>query len=565
MMEMETFAGLPYSRPDFNEIKREFKELTRQLEEAESFEAFVKAFEAIEAARCALETQYSTAYIRNTMNTADPYYEDEINYFDKNLPALMGVEKKLTETLLGSVWRPQFEQTYGSILFDTAEADERIQSKKIIVDLANENTLKTKYNKIAASCVTEFAGEKCNFYGLLRHMQSPDRAVRRAAFEAWAGLYEGASAELDNVFDELVAQRVRIAKKLELPSYTEYGYLSMHRLDYGPADVEAFRNQIVENVVPVCRKIFENQAARLGVDKLRFYDESLIFPEGNPVPSGTAGYMLGCAKDMYEHLSGETGEFFNFMLEHRLFDLETRPGKHLGGYCTALPSYKAPFIFSNFNGTSADVDVLTHECGHAFQYYLASRELPFQSICSSTSEVNEIHSMTMELFTYPWMNRFFGEDAARYRYAHLCEALTTIPYLVCVDEFQHVVYARPELGAQGRRRVWRELEQKYMPWRDYDGNAFLEGGGFWMQKQHIFLYPFYYIDYALAQICAFELCGRMKKDFDAAWRDYLSLCRLGGSQGYRQLLASANLVCPFENGAVLKAITPIVREIASYE
>ena len=264
---------------------------------------------------------------------------------------------------------------------------------------------------------------------------------------------------------------------------------------------------------------------------------------------------------MYREMSPETGEFFDFMTEYGLYDLLTRPGKHMGGYMTRLPKYKAPFIFSNFNGTSADVDVLTHEAGHAFQGYLAMRSIPVASLCGSTSEINEIHSMSMEHFAYPWMEYFFGEKTEKYITAHLTDALCTIPYLVSVDEFQHEVYDHPDSTPEDWRRYWREIEKKYMPWRDYDGNEFLESGGFWMQKQHIFLYPFYYIEYALAQICAFQYYGRMKEDRKAAWKDYLRLCRAGGTKGYFELLETGNLLNPFVEGTVEKATGHVIAEI----
>ena len=237
------------------------------------------------------------------------------------------------------------------------------------------------------------------------------------------------------------------------------------------------------------------------------------------------------------------------MAEHELFDFVTKPNKHLGGYMTSFPDYKAPFIFSNFNGTSDDVDVLTHEAGHAFQYFYASRRLPLGSLVGSTSEINEIHSMTMELLTYPYMESFFGENADKYRYAHFCNALRVIPYLVSVDEFQHRVFENPESGPMDWRRFWKEIEQKYMPWRKYEGSAFLEEGGFWMQKQHIFLYPFYYIDYALAQMGAFALYRRQVENGDA-WERYLALCGLGGMYGYFETLTRAGIPIPLSDDVV---------------
>ena len=307
---------------------------------------------------------------------------------------------------------------------------------------------------------------------------------------AWGDLYESISGQLDQVYDDLVALRVNTAKKLGFDSYIDFAYLQRGRYDYKPEDVARFRKQVKEVIVPVCQKLRQQQAERLGVDALHYYDESLVYAEGNAVPQGTREELVAKAQQMYRELSPETGEFFDFMVEHEMFDLETKTGKRPGGYCTFLPAYKSPFIFSNFNGTSADVDVLTHEAGHAFESYTASRKLRMLDMVSSTSEINEIHSMSMEHFTYPWMELFFGDKADDYRYAHLMDALMVIPYMVSVDEFQHRVFEKPDMTAADRRAVWHQLEETYMPWRNYDGHSFLEQGGFWMQKQHIFLYPF---------------------------------------------------------------------------
>jgi M3 family oligoendopeptidase len=309
-------------------------------------------------------------------------------------------------------------------------------------------------------------------------------------------------------------------------------------------------------------KLRAEQAKRLGVDKLKYYDETCVFPDGNADPVGGESVLVPIAQQMYRELSPETGEFFDFLTQYGLYDLETRPGKHIGGYCTYLADYKAPFIFSNFNGTAADVNVLTHEAGHAFAGYTAMRSQPLMDYMSSTSEVNEIHSMTMEHFAYPYLKDFFGEaNVEKSKFAHLSGALSTIPYLVSVDEFQHRVYEKPSMSAKERRAVWHEIERTYLPWRDYDGEPFLEEGGFWMQKQHIFLYPFYYVDYALAQVCAFALYGRMKQDRKAAWASYLALCRAGGSKGYFELLALAGLDVPFAEGSVEKAVRHVIDEL----
>ncbi len=558
---MQKFSELPYQRPDIAAAVEQYKAYKDALCGAQTYAQAQEAFQKVEALETELATAESLASIRNTMDTTDPYYDGEVAYFNENLPNLIPVAKAFTEAIVQGPFRADFEREYGAHFIALLENSLQVQDERIIGDLVRESSLCVAYSKAAAACQTEFRGETCNFYGLLKHMESTDRAERREAFEKWAALYAGAAEELDHIYDELVAVRAGMAKKLGFKSYTDLAYRNRQRLDYTPAHVEKFREQVRTVITPAVNRMFEAQAKRLGLEKLRYYDESLVFPDGNASPSGSKDEMLRAAAEMYGALSPETREFFNFMTRYELFDLETRPGKHLGGYCTSLPAYKAPFIFSNFNGTSADVDVLTHEAGHAFQCYLGERLIPISALQNSTSEINEIHSMAMEFFTHPWMEKFFGVHANEYRYAHLCGALSVIPYMACVDEFQHRVYAQPGMTAEERRVLWRKLERTYMPWRDYDGNAFLEGGGFWMQKQHIFLYPFYYIDYALAQICAFSLYDEMKRDRESAWARYLSLCKAGGTKGYFDLLRDAGIPIPFEEGAVEKAVRGVIEEI----
>ena len=542
---MEKFKDLEYKRPDLNALKKDVAAMLRQFKKAQTFEEADEAFLKMQRVMEAVSTQYTIAYVRNTMNMKDEFYDAEIQFFNKEMPKLMMPMKKVNKAVLASRFRPQMEEKYGSHMFKESEIQQQFMKASVILPSIKENQLTTEYSKTAASCSVEFMGETCNFYGLLKHMQVPDRAERKAAFDAWADLYESVSGKLDAQYGQLVKLRCSIAKKLGFNSFIDYVYLARGRYDYDAAKAAEFREAVRQYITPLCDRMYREQAERIGVDKLQWYDEDLIFPDGNAEPIGTPEELTEKARQMYHEMSPETGEFFDFMTEHELFDFVTRENKHLGGYCTFMPDYKAPFIFSNFNGTSADIDVLTHEAGHAFQAYYASRRLPIQSLTGSTSEINEIHSMTMEFFAYPYMERFFGEKADRYRYAHFIDAFRDIPYLVCVDEFQHKVFENPSSGPADWRRFWKETEQKYMPWRSYDGNEFLEGGGFWMQKQHIFLYPFYYIDYALAGLGAFSLYRKQLAGEDA-WGSYIKLCGLGGKYGYFETLEKAGIPVPLD-------------------
>jgi M3 family oligoendopeptidase len=392
-------------------------------------------------------------------------------------------------------------------------------------------------------------------------MEDKDRATRKAAMEEWAKLYEGVAEELNEIYTELLHVRESMAKTLGMKDYLEYIYTAYSRFDYTPEDVEKFRAGVVKSVVPLADKLFRAQAERISCPDLHWFDEKLVYPDGNPMPAHDRDGLVEAANSFYHSLSAETGEFFDFMREHNLFDLETRPNKHLGGYCTVLADYKAPFIFSNFNGTSADVDVLTHEAGHSFAFYEAMKTQPIADLTDANIEICEVHSMSMELFAHPYTELFFGGDAKKYRAGHLADAVCSIPYLVAVDEFQHHCVAKPDMTSAERAEAWKAMERKYMPWRSYDGNEFLEAGNFWMQKQHIFLYPFYYIEYSLAEMGALDFYLRYNENRETAWESYLALCKAGGSVGYFELLKLAGIRNPFVTQNVVDIMSAIEKKL----
>ncbi len=552
---MEKFKDLPYKRPDVRQLKKEFALHLHRLKSAKTFEEAEEAFVGYLRGFDHWNTLYFVALILSDINVKDEFYEGEVSFFNRESTKMMLTLKKGIKAVLSSPFLPRFKEKYGEQLFKSFETQLKLIKPSIILPTIREGNLCAAYSRTAASCSVEFMGEKCNSSMLWRHVSSTDRAERKAGFAAWAAFHESISEKLDRQYDKLVKTRCTIAKRLGFPSYIEYAYLARGRYDYDPEKVAAFRDAVRTYITPLCEKLYREQAARLGLDRLEIYDEDLLFPDGNAKPLGTPAELVEKARQMYEEMSPETGEFFNFMVEHELYDLETRQNKARGGSMKQLPDYKAPFIFSNFNGTSTDVYVLTHEAGHAFQGYYAARRLPLSLQVESTSEIDEIHSMTMELLTFPYMERFFGEKADSYRFARFTEAIKIIPYTVAVDEFQHRVFENPGASAADRHKLWRELEKKYMPWRSYDGSAFMEGGGWWQHQGHIFFGPFYFIEYDLAQLDAFALYRKQVEGGDA-WSSYLKLCGMGGMYGYFETLQRAGLPNPLD--------PETVRELAAF-
>lgn len=556
---MEQFAKLKYTRPDGESLLSYIDSAAKAFQNAESYPAAREIFLSLNQKQEHFHTMEELASIRNSMDTRDAFYQKEMEYFHSVKPGISVEMKKFHKVFLESSFLPDFERELGQLYIQNVKSRIRLAAESNIELQIRESMLVQEYYRTAAAPQAEFHGETLNFYGLLKKMQDPDRKIRKEAMEKWSALYESISGKLDDIFGELVSIRLELAENLGFPGYEEMIFLQNKRYTYTPEDVAAFREQILRHIVPVCKRLVEEQKARLGIETLHYYDEAIMFPEGNAVPMGTKDQMLANAGKMYRELSDAAGRFFDFMLRYDLFDLETKPGKQQGGYCTMLAEYKAPFIFSNFNGTDADVDVLTHEAGHAFQAFEALRNVPLSEQTFASEEVDEIHSMTMEFFTYPWMELFFGEQAEKYRKSHLWSELIFMPYIACVDEFQHLVYREKLTDAAERRKVWSALEKKYLPWRDYDGDPFLEQGAFWMQKLHIFVCPFYYIEYALARIGSLEYYSRMADDFHGAFEDYHRLCLAGGTKGYRELLALGNLSDPFEEGTVEKVVGAVTK------
>ena len=552
------FNNYKYEHLDLEKIKGQFSELIDSFEKSENVEGQIEAFDKIIKLRNHIETMQTLVSIRHSIDTNDEFYDKENEYMDEISPILFGFTNDFYKVLVNSKFKDELIKKYGKLLFDLAENTLKVFSNEIIPDAQEENRLSSKYSKLIASAKIDFDGKELNLSQMVPYTQSKNRNVRIEAAKKVAQFFAENQEEFDNIYDSLVKVRTKMAQKMGYKNYVEFGYKQLSRLEYDAKMVEGYRNQVLENIVPLHTELRKRQEKRLGVEKLRFYDEAIKFNSGNADPHGSPEWILNHGKTMYKELSKETDEFFTFMTENNLLDLLSKKGKMSGGYCTYIPEYKAPFIFANFNGTAHDIDVLTHEAGHAFQVY-QSRGFEVPEYLWPTYEACEIHSMSMEFLTWPWMKLFFENDTEKYKFIHLSEALLFIPYGVTVDEFQHWVYENPEVTPQERREKWLEIEKKYLPTRDYGEVDELKNGIFWFRQGHIFSSPFYYIDYTLAQVCAFQFWIKSREDREKAWQDYLNLCKLGGSKSFFELMKSANLKNPFEEGT-LAAVIPKIKE-----
>ena len=560
------FSEMKYTRPDPDAVKQQLKDLTDKLSAAKSYDDAKAVFLSEQDTLKHVMTANTLCSIRHSIDTRDKFYEGEMKFWNNFQPELQEYMQNWTAAMLKSPFRPDFEREYGNLMFINAEIELKTFSPEIIPELREENDLTQEYEKLLASAQIPFEGKVYTLSQLTPFKTCADDDKRLAAWKAEGQWYKDNQDKFDEYYDRLVHLRDTMGKKLGYEGYTTLGYYRMGRNCYTKADVEKFRAAVIKYLVPVADKVYRAQAERLGKRyPMSFADNALEFRSGNPRPIGTPDEILKQGMKFYSELSPETGEFFRTMLDGELLDVLSTEGKQAGGYCTSIPDYNVPFIFANFNGTQHDVEVVTHEAGHAFEAWTNRNRIPLDYIWPSM-EACEVHSMSMEFFAEPWAEGFFGKDTTKFLYSHLSGALTFIPYGTMVDHFQHEVYERPDMTPAERHAVWKRLLGVYMPWMKLDGEIpfYSEGMG-WQRQHHIYSSPFYYIDYCLAQTVSLEFWAMIRKDTQNAWKHYMAYTVQGGSRTFVDLLKNADLQSPFDENCLKSVCAEAEKALGEFD
>ena len=547
------FADMNEPEPDYGALAKSYKGLESSLDRAKTVDDWLATVDEWDSLRRQIVTWHSLTHLRFQQDTQNGDYREGRERCDELTPRISELDVRIKKRLLASEHREAIEARLGTQAFSLWAADISAFDPVIQDDLVAESRLEAKYTELMASAKLSFRGESMNLSGIVKYTSSADRETRLEAEQVRWRWFEAHADEFDQIFDDLVKLRDSMARKLGHDGFTPLAYQRRQRIGYKAEDVERFRQQVRDEVVPIAQELRRQQAKRLGVDPLLFWDEAVFDPRGNPKPQGDHDWMMGQARKMFSGMSDELGEFFGVMADASMLDLKTREGKAGGGFCVELPVYGTPFIFANFNGTKHDVEVFTHEAGHAFQMW-KSRGLGLADYLVPTLESAEVHSMSLEFLTWPFMNLFFGDDAQRFCQTHLAESLLFLPYGVAVDHFQHLVYERPNATPDERHEMWQEMERTYTPWRQYDGMPHVAKGALWQKQLHIYRAPFYYIDYVLAQTCALQFWARSEQDRDQALADYVELCGRGGQAAFQELVESAGLISPFKDGCLTSVV-----------
>ena len=558
------FSDYPFKVPNEKQMVKKMEGFLAQIKECKTAEEAAKVIKKINNYMEVIDTEGCVIYVLYTCYTDNEKYKKAQDKLDEMSPLLSKYGTEISKVLVNAPYRPELEKKLGTFLFKKYENSLKAFDEKVMPELIKENKLVSEYEVIMGGAQIEFQGQTLNLTQLGKYTLDKDRATRKAAamaMDKWLGENE---AKIGQIYDELVHLRTEIAHKLGYESFTELGYIRMGRTDYNAEMVEGYRNQIARDVVPLCNKLYKQQMKDLGIKKPQHYDYNLMFATGNPVPAGDEKYLVDQAHKMYSELGPESKEFFEFMMKYELMDLDARKGKAPGGYQISFPLYKSPFIFANFNGTQHDVNVLTHEGGHAFQCYLSSA-IKIPEYRQPTLESCEIHSMSMEFFAWPYMEGFFGKDAEKYKYSHLADSIEFLPYGATIDEFQHWVYAHPDATHDQRCAAFREIEKKYTPHKKYDDCPIANKGTRWLRQGHVFSTPFYYIDYTLAQVVAFQFAIENMKNHEKTWKKYIKLCKCGGKYPFLELLEKNHLRNPFIDGNIKKVIKPLEKVLKGFD
>lgn len=555
------FKEMPYERPNIDEYKKVFHKNFDDFNNLDVKEQYKRILN-FEKYKDDFSTNCTLVSIRHSIDTRDKFYDEENEFIDELYPLVANIDVEVAKIILSSKNLNELKILTGEQFLNLLDCS-LVMKEEAIPFMQEENKLITKYDKLIASAQIEFDGKVLNLAQMKPYLESKDRDIRIDAYKKQNEFFKNHEEEFDKIYDDLVKVRNNMAKALGFKNYVDLQYKFLYRTDYNSKDVKKYRDYILKTFTPFGVELRKIQKERIGIKDFKYYDWTIDFNEGNANPIGDEGFIVENAKKMYNELSKETGEFFNLMTSMELMDLVAKPGKEAGGYCTGLDKYKVPFIFSNFNGTQGDIEVITHEAGHAFQMYM-SRDYEISQYRFPTYEACEIHSMSMEFFTWPWMELFFGKGVNRFKYRHLKGAIEFLPYGATVDEFQHFVYENPDVSPEERKKKYHEIEMKYRPDLDYD-DEFLNKGTFWFRQGHIFAVPFYYIDYTLAQVCAFQYLIKNLEDHKKAFSEYLTLCKAGGSQSFFKLMEIGKIKNPMIDGTLEEIITKLKEILNSIE
>jgi len=526
----------------------------------DSPEALARWLEDVSELMSAIDEERSRRYIEMTRQTDDPVREQAyLFYIEQIVPRIKPLAHALDVAYVRSPHRAKLPARYAVLdrLIDNRVALFRPENVPLETE---EATLKQQYQKITGAMTVFFRGVEHTLPQMARYLEETDRSLRQEAWELVARRRLQDREALDDLFDRLLALRERIARNAGFADYRAYAFRQRERFDYTPEDCLRFHEAVEHVVLPAVRTLHAERRRQLGVDALRPWDLQ-VDPLGRPPlrPFESSEQLAAGVEAVLTSIHPEFGQQFRFMRDRWLLDLDSRKGKAPGGYQSTLNERRVPFIFMNAVGLDDDLRTLLHEGGHAF-HMLAARGDPILEYREAPLEFAEVASMAMELLAGPFLGALYPSAAdARRSYRQALErSVSLFPWVATIDAFQHWLYTHPGHSRDERRGAWLATFRRFNPDVDYTGYEDAEAA-LWHRQLHLFLAPFYYIEYGIAQAGALQVWRRARHDHADAVRRYRQALAMGGTRPLPALFAAAGAEFDFS----ARTLGPLIEELAA--
>jgi oligoendopeptidase F len=550
-----------FAKATWDDIAHYYDELADRPLGSDTMDSWLQAWSTLEELLTEAAALAMIAYTIDTGN-ADKA-ADHLRFSTEILPKAEERSVGLARRLLDSGFtRPDLETTIRR--FRTASEIFREANVPIFAEIEEHSAT---YQRITGSMTALWDGVELPLPQLQPFLKSHDRAVRERAWRAATGPYIAQREAMASLFDTMFALRQRAAGNAGFASFRDYSFPSKFRFDYTPADCERFHDAVEVAVVPAVERLYAYRRRQLGLDSLRPWDLQVDPARTEPLrPFSTEAELVSRGRAAFERVSPELGAEFQQMIDEGLLDLESRKGKAPGGYCETLHYRGRPFIFMNAVGLVDDVNTLLHEAGHAFHAFAShAQSLIWQR--HPGSEAAELASMSMELLAAPHLagqNGFYStEDARAAEIEHLEDVLVALPHIASVDAFQHWIYTSGKGHDAGARdAAWLRIRDRFERGVDW-ATLEQERVARWYRQLHIFLYPFYYIEYGLAQLGALQVWRNSLHDPVGAVRRYRQALALGATSSLPEMYAAAGASLTFDAPTMRALVTAVEERLAA--
>ena len=560
---MKYFNCLDYTRPVYSKIKKEINSLTNKLNKSKNYEEYISCVKKIIDIQNYIEELHDYVDINNMRNLKDEYYIKELKYWNKYKSKYDLLFIPFYNLLLNSKYKEELSKIIPPNFFNTISFRIKLESNNIIKLIEEENKLKNDYLKILNKKVL-YNDKEVPLSKVSTDYTNPNRDIRKKSYDTINNFYLENDKQLEDIYFNLINIRNSIAKSLGFNNYTEYSLYSLRRFGYNYKDITKFRENIIKYIIPLCDKLDNIKKKNLNIDTIKYYDEKTFYKE-MPSVLYKGESLLNELKISFKNIDNNLSNLYNDMLKYGYIDLINRENKANIGITNYLTKTKYPTITGNLKDNYLDIQLTTHELGHAYQKYNASIKDKNYIVSSllkyPTFDIAEIFSHAMELITIPYLDNIFTKpDHKKYKLLIINEIITKLPYICLIDEFQEQIYSKTNLEKQDIKTTWLNLVKKYNQETNNTGHPNLDKGNYFYRQNHLFLNPFYYIDYGLSYFGALSIWDKSSSNLDY----FNELASIASYYPLDILIEKYNLPNPFSEESIKDIAAKLEEELNNY-